>query len=56
MKTYLGDGVYVEYDSLGDVVLTTEDGIRVTNRIILEPKVLESLFLYLKGGSDESNK
>lgn len=45
-KTYLGDGVYAEM--AGDhVVLTTEDGIEVTNRIYLEPEVLAELVRYL---------
>ncbi len=37
-KRYLGDAVYavIEY---GVVVLTTEDGISSTNRIVLEPEV-----------------
>jgi hypothetical protein len=34
-KVYVGDGVYVEMDHL-DVVLTTEDGLSVTNRIVLD--------------------
>lgn len=43
-KTYLGDGVYVEFDDRTlDVVLTTENGVAVTNRIVLEPEVLDSL-------------
>jgi hypothetical protein len=43
-KRYLGDAVYAEFDSatLG-VILTTEDGIRETNRIVLEPEVLDAL-------------
>lgn len=40
MKQYLGDGVYGEIDAHGCVVLTTEDGIRTTNSIVLEPEVL----------------
>lgn len=40
IKTYLGDGVYVAVDARG-VVLTTEDGIAVTNTIVLEPEVYE---------------
>jgi len=44
-KLYLGDGVYVEYN--GDVILTTEDGIRVTNRIVLEPGVMEAFHIFL---------
>lgn len=46
-KRYLGDGVYVEVDTLG-LVLTTEDGIRATNRIVLEPEVLHRLLLYVE--------
>ena len=34
-KTYLGDGAYAELDQYGDLILTTENGIRVTNRIVL---------------------
>jgi len=33
-KTYLGDGAYAELRD-GDLILTTENGIRVTNRIVL---------------------
>ena len=42
MKTYLGDAVYVERTVFGDVLLTTSDGARDTNRIVLEPSVLEA--------------
>ena len=34
-KTYLGDGAYAELDQYGDLILTTEDGISITNRIVL---------------------
>ncbi len=44
-KTYLGDGVYVDTSPLG-LVLTTENGIEVTNRIMLEPEVYKSLAAY----------
>jgi hypothetical protein len=46
-KTYLGDGVYAEYEDY-EVILTTENGMEVTNRIVLEAEVLESLNQYLK--------
>lgn len=46
-KTYLGDAVYAEADEFGDLVLTTEDGIRATNRIVLEPAVLGALLRYV---------
>lgn len=42
MKKYIGDGVYVEFDGYG-LQLTTEDGLRTTNRIVLEPEVWEAL-------------
>lgn len=44
MKSYLGDGVYAESTQFGDVVLTTENGIAVTNRIVLESPVLQALY------------
>ncbi len=46
-KRYLGDGVYVDIDERG-IVLTTEDGIRATNTIVLEPEVIAALEQYLK--------
>jgi hypothetical protein len=46
-KRYLGDAVYVERDERG-IVLTTEDGIRATNTIVLEPEVIAALEEYLK--------
>lgn len=45
-KSYLGEGVYVRYDGY-HVVLTAEDGDRVSNRIFLDSDVLYSLECYL---------
>ena len=39
MKEYLGDAVYVERNEFDDLVLTTENGIQITNRVVLEPVV-----------------
>ena len=47
-KEYLGDAVYCEVDRFGDIILTTEDGVNVTNRIVLEPTVLEAFENYLR--------
>ena len=47
-KEYLGDGVYIEVDNFGDIVLTTENGISTINRIILEPTVLEAFENYIR--------
>ncbi len=44
-KAYIGDGVYVEHDGFG-LVLTTENGIETTNRIVLEPSVWNALQEY----------
>ncbi len=44
-KQYIGDGCYVSFD--GQVFeLTTENGISVTNRIFLEPHVIDALLLF----------
>ena len=45
-KKYLGDGVYADIEH-GRLVLTTEDGISVTNTIYLEPEIVEALCDYL---------
>lgn len=44
-KRYLGDAMYVQHDGF-HVWLTTEDGVSVTNRIALEPKVFDALIKY----------
>lgn len=46
-KEYLGDSVYVEFDGYG-IVMTTEDGVFASNRIILEPEVLMALEQYIQ--------
>lgn len=46
---YLGDGVYAHVDELARVVLQTGDGLRMTNTIFMEPEVLASFLVYLRG-------
>ncbi len=46
-KMYIGDGVYVAFDGFS-LVLTTENGIEVTNTIVLEPQVWEALDNYVE--------
>ena len=46
MKIYLGDGVYVDLNRDGQFVLTTENGVRTTNTIYLEPEVWTALLVY----------
>jgi len=48
-KTYLGDSVYAEFDPIGRIILTTENGYPddPRNRIVLEPEVLDNFKLWL---------
>jgi hypothetical protein len=54
-KEYLGDGVYAGWDGYA-IVLTTEDGIRATNTVVLEPDVYSALARYVErlGKKDEN--
>lgn len=47
-KQYLGDGVYVEVVPQLGLLLTTENGITVSNRIVLEPEVYTALVRYVE--------
>jgi hypothetical protein len=49
-RCYLGDGVYarVNYASQGRVILSTDNGIKTTNEIVLEPEVLAVFMLWLE--------
>ncbi len=47
-KSHLGDGVYVDFDGSGSIVMTTENGVEVSNTIYLEPEVLRALDEYRK--------
>ena len=42
-KEYLGDGVYVETDHHGGIILTTSNGLHDTNTIYLDDSVLPVL-------------
>lgn len=44
-KVYIGDGVYVDYD--GSIILTTKNGIDITNTIHLELEVYQALTLFV---------
>jgi hypothetical protein len=57
MKQYLGDGVYIDFDGF-HLILTTEDGVSVSNTIYIEfPSVFISLLEYcqrLRGEQSET--
>ncbi len=44
-KDYLGDGVYINHDNF-HTILTTEDGISVSNIIYLEPEMAAKIIAY----------
>lgn len=46
-KVYLGDGVYVEKTEYG-LLLTTDNGMFVTNKIVLEPEVVQRFLEYIE--------
>lgn len=46
-KLYLGDGVYVQLAE-SRLILTTENGLSTTNRIVLEPEVQIALIQYIE--------
>jgi hypothetical protein len=45
-KTYLGDSVYAEVNDVGQIVLTTNNGLGDTNTIYLEQEVYVALIEY----------
>ena len=44
---YLGDGLYVDFDGY-QIKLYAHDGLRATNVVYLEPRVLEQFFRYVE--------
>ena len=56
MKAYLGDGAYVEWrEDIQSVMLTTENGIEVTNMVFLGLKELDLLFNFVDNIINEEN-
>ena len=54
-KIYLGDGVYCEYDDY-NLILTTENGIEVTNTIVLEPIVYMELIKFVRSTANSDDE
>jgi hypothetical protein len=46
-KTYLGDSVYVDFDGYY-VTLTTENGVVISNTVLLEPPVVDALLDFIR--------
>ena len=46
-KTYLGDSVYATLDDFRCLVLTTENGLGPSNRIVLESETWEALVRFV---------
>lgn len=55
MKEYLGDGVYADYDGYY-IVLTTENGVSVTNTIYAELSVYQALVRYVERMKDAARQ
>lgn len=49
-KRYLGDGAYADLAD-GQLILTTEDGYRTTNVVVLDDVVLQALLKYLEANT-----
>ena len=54
-KIYVGDSVYAEVEENRNLKLTTEDGIVVSNTIIMEPSVLDNLMRFLERHKKETS-
>lgn len=53
MKTYLGDGAYAEWDGYS-FIITAENGVYATDRVVLEPKVWRALMAFVKKVDEEA--
>lgn len=47
-KKYLGDGVFAEFVDYDHLILTTENGTRITNTIHFEVETLNALLDFVK--------
>ncbi len=57
LKTYLGDGVFVDVtEDVGAIELTTSNGVATTNRIILEPETLGSFLAWWERVKSRADK
>lgn len=54
MKTYIGDGIYAQIDNIGRLILTTENGISVTNTIVFEPQEWLTLINWIRRESEKN--
>lgn len=52
-KEYLGDSVYIQIDSVGRIVLTTEDGLSISNTIYIDQTIMRGILDYLEKLSKE---
>ena len=52
---YLGDRLYVRIE-FGSLVLTSENGIKILDRVVLEPQVWEALLDYVARVNKQNDK
>ena len=57
-KRYLGDSIYIDVDDSipGQFVLTTEDGITVSNTIYINHQIVKEVIQYLADLDAEADK
>lgn len=53
-KDYIGDGIYIE-DCGHNVSLTTENGLEVLNRVLIEPREWEAIKRYMERVENNRN-
>ena len=47
-REYLGDSVYVDYNSARQIVLELDNGMGIHTTIVLEPEVFDELVNYVE--------
>lgn len=52
-KEYLGDGVYIQIDTIGRIILTVEDGISISDTIYIDQTIMKGIINYLEKLSKE---
>jgi len=55
VKEYLGDAVYADCDGIY-LELTTENGLGATNRIFMEPEVIDAFIAFVTRMREEIKK
>lgn len=55
-KIYIGDSVYIERNSRQEIILTTENGVQISNIIIMDLPVFENLLNAVKRWKEDAKE